>query len=182
MKRYELDSIPQIAKWLWKYWKCYKYQAILNAAIGLLLVVSSLAFVWTTKLCIDIVTHKESVVSLQTAIIILISISFFQLLLGIGSKWIKATLGVRSQNGMRQAVFDKLILSEWNEVRQFHTGDLLNRIEQDVRDGDCISHRKHPLLVHHHIPIVRGILFPILDGKDIGMCHYPDCSFFCHLQ
>lgn len=134
MKRYELNSIPQIAKWLWKYWKCYKYQAILNAAIGLLLVVSSLAFVWTTKLCIDIVTHKESVVSLQTAIIILISISFFQLLLGIGSKWIKATLGVRSQNGMRQAVFDKLILSEWNEVRQFHTGDLLNRIEQDVRD------------------------------------------------
>lgn len=127
-----LKKTRQIATYLWHTWKGYRLQALLNMTIGLLSVVSALAFVWATKLAIDIATQVKTDMPLSTAIFILALILIIELAIGIFSRWIRALLGVKAQNKMRLHIFTKLMNGEWNALRTFHSGNLINRMEQDV--------------------------------------------------
>lgn len=127
-----LKKTRQIATYLWHTWKGYRLQALLNMTIGLLSVVSALAFIWATKLAIDIATQVKTDMPLSTAIFILALILIIELAIGIFSKWIRALLGVKAQNKMRLHIFTKLMNGEWNALRAFHSGNLINRMEQDV--------------------------------------------------
>lgn len=127
-----LKKTRQIATYLWHTWKGYRLQALLNMTIGLLSVISALAFVWATKLAIDIATQVKTDMPLSTAIFILALILIIELAIGIFSRWIRALLGVKAQNKMRLHIFTKLMNGEWNALRTFHSGNLINRMEQDV--------------------------------------------------
>lgn len=127
-----LKKTRQIATYLWHTWKGYRLQALLNMTIGLLSVVSALAFVWATKLAIDIATQVKTDMPLSTAIFILALILIIELAIGIFSRWIRALLGVKAQNKMRLHIFTKLMNGDWNALRAFHSGNLINRMEQDV--------------------------------------------------
>lgn len=127
-----LKKTRQIATYLWHTWKGYRLQALLNMTIGLLSVISALAFVWATKLAIDIATQVKTDMPLSTAIFILALILIIELAIGIFSRWIRALLGVKAQNKMRLHIFTKLMNGEWNALRAFHSGNLINRMEQDV--------------------------------------------------
>ena len=129
-----LGSIRQLSAWLWTIGKGYRVQAILNAVIGLLVVAADLSFVWATKLAVDIATHVNRNVGLDTAFLLLVGIIVLQISLGIASRWVRATLGVEAQNRMRRTLFARLLNCEWKQLKKFHTGNLLNRIERDVRD------------------------------------------------
>lgn len=127
-----LRSIRQLVSWLWKTWHGYRTQAALNTIVGLLLVFSDLAFVWATKLSIDIATHVNHSVTLRQAILLLSGIIVVQILLGIASRWIRAILGVKAKNSEQAALFARLLGSKWQQLKQHHSGHLLNRIEIDV--------------------------------------------------
>lgn len=128
----DLSTIRQISKRLWQTWKGYRTQALLNTGIGVVLVACDLAFVWGTKLCIDIATHERNDVSLQTAIGLLCAIIAAQVALGVASRWIRAILGVRAQNHRQRTIFAHLLGGKWDKLRRYHSGDLLNRLEIDV--------------------------------------------------
>ena len=156
---HKLSSIKQISIWLWNTWKGYRMQAFLNTLIGLLLVLSDLAFVWATKLSIDIATHVETSIQLHTAIAILVSVIALQLTLGICSKWVRAVLGVKAQNQMQKAVFNRLLQSQLKALRKFHTGNLLNRIERDVSDVICFLTEHIPALVNTCAQFIGAFIF-----------------------
>ena len=120
-----LKKTRQIATYLWHTWKGYRLQALLNMTIGLLSVISALAFVWATKLAIDIATQVKTDMPLSTAIFILALILIIELAIGIFSRWIRALLGVKAQNKMRLHIFTKLMNGEWNALRAFHSGNLI---------------------------------------------------------
>lgn len=92
-----LGSIRQLSAWLWTIGKGYRVQAILNAVIGLLVVAADLSFVWATKLAVDIATHVNRNVGLDTAFLLLVGIIVLQISLGIASRWVRATLGVEAE-------------------------------------------------------------------------------------
>lgn len=129
-----LSSYSQIGRWLWKSSRGYRVQILLNILLGLLGVAANLFFVWATKLTIDIATHTNTRTNLNTAITLLIITFAAQIVLGIASRCVRATLGVSARNRMQISLFSKLLSSNWRKLREFHTGNLLNRIEQDVRD------------------------------------------------
>ena len=61
-------------------------------------------------------------------------------MLGFARKWVSALLGVRSLNILQSRLFSRLLQSEWNGQEDRHSGDTLNRMEQDVRDlTSCIT-------------------------------------------
>ena len=159
MKKYKLSSVKQITVWLWHTWKGYRLQAFLNALIGMILVISDLAFVWATKLSIDIATHVEKDVELSTALGILIGIILTQLILGIVSKWVRALLGVKARNKMQRTVFARLLQSEWKGMKRFHTGNLLNRIERDVSDVINFLTEYIPSLSNTCLQFIGAFLF-----------------------
>lgn len=129
-----LVSYRRLLLWLWHTWNGFRTQAILNALIGLILVLTDLAFVYATKMAVDIATGDRATPALRVAIVILATIITLQVVLGIASRWVKATLGVRAQNKMQRHIFERLLESRWKDVRRFHTGNLINRIERDVAD------------------------------------------------
>lgn len=131
---FSLSSLTDIIKWLWRNMRGLRLQAILNTVLGMSLVLVDLAFVWATKLAVDIATANETRYSLNQAIILLVLIIVVQIALGVSNRWITATLGVRAQNRMQERFFNRLLSSDWMGVRKYHSGDLLNRMMRDVSD------------------------------------------------
>ena len=125
-----------IFKWLWRAWRGNQLQAILNAAIGLLSVVVSLAQVWAVQHAIDVASgHAEGSIYWSVGVMALLVLCGFAL--RICSIWVRNILGIKAQNRMQQRMLDRILRSEWTGKESHHSGDVLNRLEQDV--GTVVS-------------------------------------------
>lgn len=125
-----------IFKWLWRAWRGNQLQAILNAAIGLLSVVVSLAQVWAVQHAIDVASgHAEGSIYWSVGVMAMLILCGFAL--RICSIWVRNILGIKAQNRMQQRMLDRILRSEWTGKESHHSGDVLNRLEQDV--GTVVS-------------------------------------------
>lgn len=121
-----------MSRWLWRAWKGNRWQATLNATIGLLDVVVSLASVWAVQRAID-VASGNIVGNVYLAVAVMAALIACEFTLGISHVWIKNILGVRAQNRMQQQMLDRLLRSEWKGREARHSGDVINRLEHDVQ-------------------------------------------------
>lgn len=129
-------SAKIIFKWLWRAWRGNQLQAILNAAIGLLSVVVSLAQVWAVQHAIDVASgHAEGSIYWSVGVMAMLVLCGFAL--RICSIWVRNILGIKAQNRMQQRMLDRILRSEWTGKESHHSGDVLNRLEQDV--GTVVS-------------------------------------------
>lgn len=129
-------SARVIFKWLWRAWRGNQLQAILNAAIGLLSVVVTLAQVWAVQHAIDVASgHAEGSIYWSVGVMALLILCGFAL--RICSIWVRNILGIKAQNRMQQRMLDRILRSEWTGKESHHSGDVLNRLEQDV--GTVVS-------------------------------------------
>ena len=124
-------SARVIFKWLWRAWRGNQLQAILNATIGLLSVVVSLAQVWAVQHAIDVASgHAEGSIYWSVGVMAMLVLCGFAL--RICSIWVRNILGIKAQNRMQQRMLDHILRSEWTGKETHHSGDVLNRLEQDV--------------------------------------------------
>lgn len=132
-KEKKIKSFKAIAIWLWKTWKGYRTQAVVNTLVGMVVVFTDLAFVWCTKVAVDIATGNERHgLQLWHVMVMLVGVVFLQVGMTVLNRWIRAILGVRGQNRMQEHHFERLLRSDWQILRHTHTGHLVNRLEQDV--------------------------------------------------
>ena len=151
-------SNRKIVAWLWHSSRGLRLQAVLNALIGILSVILDFAFIYATKWTIDIATYKAEG-SLRMAAYALVAIMVSKIMLGFARKWVSALLGVRSLNILQQRLFTHLLRSEWKGQEDRHSGDTLNRIEQDVRDlTSCIT-ETFPALLEVSFRLVGAFLY-----------------------
>ena len=119
-------------KWLWYALKGNRWQTIMNAAIGVLGVGVSLLMVWAVQHTIDVASGFHSG-SIYLGVALMGVLILCEFALNIFRIWIKNILGVRAQNVMQQQMLDRLLRSEWQGRDSFHSGDVINRLEQDVK-------------------------------------------------
>ncbi|MCI7309871.1 MAG: ABC transporter ATP-binding protein/permease [Prevotella sp.] len=120
-----------IMKWLWLSWRGNRLQAALNASIGILQVVVSLGQVWAVKHAIDVAAgYAEGSIYWAVGLMGLFILADFAL--SIASTWVKNILGIKAQNRMQQRMLDRILRSEWHGKESHHSGDVLNRLGQDV--------------------------------------------------
>lgn len=129
-----MKSNTTVLRYLWTVSKGLRLQSILNAAIGIVVVALDFAFIYFSKLCIDLATGKADGYSLRAIAVVLLCIIILQIIIRLGRQWISAILGIKAQNKMQQRLFRHLLEAEWNGLEERHSGDLLNRLERDVRD------------------------------------------------
>lgn len=158
-------SIRDLFRWLWRSSRGLRLQALLNALIGILSVTLDFAFIYVTKWTIDIATNRAEG-SLRMVAYALVVIMVSKILLGFARKWVSALLGVRSLNILQQRLFSHLLKSEWNGQEDRHSGDTLNRMEQDVRDlTSCIT-ETFPALLEVSYRFVGAFLYLFhMDGR-----------------
>ena len=124
-------STKTILSWLWLAWHGNRLQAMLNASIGVMQVVVSLAQVWAVKRAIDVASGSIPG-SIYWAVGVMGLLILADFSLSIASTWVRNLLGIKAQNRMQQRMLDRLLKSQWHGKEAFHSGDVLNRLEQDV--------------------------------------------------
>lgn len=174
----KLTSSKDIFIWLYNTWKRYKLQTIINIAIGILLVFTDLAFVWGTKLCIDIATHNNTRFSLKSAITLLIILLITQLLLSYASKWVKATLGAKSTCQMQKDNYRHLLQCDWSALKQYHSGDILNRLEKDIDSIVTFLTESIPSLLATVTRLIGAFLILYIMNKTLALIIIIICPLF----
>ena len=124
-------SARVIMKWLWRAWKGNRLQATLNALIGIMLVVISLAQVWAVQHAIDVAAGAQEG-DIYWAVGLMGFFIICEFAMHISSIWVKNILGIKAQNRMQQQMLDRILRSEWHGKENRHSGDVLNRLEFDV--------------------------------------------------
>lgn len=125
-----------LVAWLWKHHRKCRTQAIVNVVIGLLQVALGLYGVDLLKRLTDVAAHNhEGNLALMAVVFGLVLL--FEMLLNVLKTWVRAVLGVKTQNIMQQSFFARLLHGEWSGVGKMHSGDVLNRLFGDV--GDIVS-------------------------------------------
>lgn len=132
-------STLQILRWFWALFQRVKLQSFINAASGIVRVALDFAFIWATKVAIDLATGVPSSAStllphpstLFGAGVLLVVIIVLQMGIGYLGRWIAALLGVDAQNRMQRHLFEHLLRSRWNGKEVRHSGDVLNRLMSD---------------------------------------------------
>lgn len=131
MKKPDKYSILQLLAWIWRASYGARGQVVLCAIIGILSVICSLGFVYLSKETIDIATGARQGHLVHYGIG-MASLMLAEILLHAIDNWIVNTLGVKTQNRLRARLFARLMRSEWQGKDSHHSGDILNRIVQDL--------------------------------------------------
>lgn len=125
-------TAKEIFRWLWRVLQGNRLQAVLNATIGLLGVGLGLSSVWAMQRAIDIASGALDG-SLYVAVGVMAALILGEFAVGISRVWVRNILGVKAQNRMQQRVLARLLRSEWRGREAMHSGDIINRLEQDVK-------------------------------------------------
>lgn len=99
--------------------------------LGFVRIAASLMFVWTSKSLVDIATGQSDAGMLQH-IFIMAGVMLVQMACNIAASYYESLITVKVQNDMRGAAFGHVMRSQWNGRESFHTGDTVNRLEQDI--------------------------------------------------
>ena len=121
----------RIAIWLWGALRGNRLQSGLNAATGLAGVAVDLASVWAVQRAVDIAAGARPG-SLGWAVGLMALFIACSFAISVSRVWIKNILGIKAQNRMQQQMLDRLLRSEWRGKERHHSGDVINRLEQDV--------------------------------------------------
>lgn len=125
-------SIKEGAKWLWDTSRGYHAAILAGILIGMARTGTSLTFVWLCKRLIDIATHQTDG-NIAIGLATMTGCIVLQLLLSSLVSRLYAHTEISLRNRLRQNLFEHLLRSHWSGRETFHSGDMLNRMEEDVR-------------------------------------------------
>lgn len=119
----------------------HRARVLLSVIIGLVGVGASLGFVWVSKKVVDVATGAASG-ALMPIVFLMLGIMLLQLLCRVGGRYWEGLIVVKAQNALRSSVFSKVMMSTWSGKDKLHSGDTVNRLEEDIRvvvDFLCVS-------------------------------------------
>jgi len=158
--------------WLWQASAGIRSKLVLVMLCGLCYTAASLAFVYVSKEAIDRVTHGEvvgySAVCLYGAL--LLGLYLLELGLNLWMGWIENHTEIVVENGLRHRLYSHLMRANWEEWERFHSGDVLNRLEEDVRIvADTLS-RSVPQLITTGVQVLAAFAFLYAMNPMLAWC------------
>ena len=125
-------QVRESTYWLWNRINGYRRRFLWCCLVGILRVAASLSFVWTCKVAVDIATGKHQG-NLNLWIAAMICIMILQIIFSNMATWQRAANTMFIANSLRLRLFDKSMNSDWTGKDRLHSGDTMNRLEEDVR-------------------------------------------------
>lgn len=118
-------------RWIYRHTRAYKKSILIFILIGLLTTVLSLVSAVLSKRLINFIIAQKGWYVMQSGILVVL-FSLFSILFGAISSRYSAKINLRVSNELRAEVFGVFMNTEWQSLQQYHSGDLLNRINSDV--------------------------------------------------
>lgn len=150
--------IADCVKWLWRMSRGFRIPITVCTLTGTLHVCTSLLFIYVCKHLIDIATDVADD-SLGTYIALMASCLVAQLLLSVTRSRLTARTEIRLRNELHQRLFAHIMNSSLTGREKFHTGDMLNRLEEDsatIADALC---RNIPALFITTVQLAGALFF-----------------------
>lgn len=119
-------------RWIFHYTKQYRWYVVIQVIFGILGATLSLAASILSKYTVDIVTNKKSDYIVFVAVSMLVSAMLSLVFTSLQSR-VSTRISLRVFNNIRAEVFEKLLDAEWQKVRSYHTGDIINRLNGDTQ-------------------------------------------------
>ena len=125
-------SMKEGAEWLWNASRGYRSPILAGILAGTVRIGVSLTFVWFCKHLIDTATHQADG-NIILGLAAMAGCIVLQLLLSALVSRLYAHTEISLRNRLRQDLLEHILKSRWNGRETFHSGDMLNRMEEDVR-------------------------------------------------
>lgn len=158
MKKSDKYATLQLLGWIWRASRGARGQVTICALIGIVSVACSLSFVFLSKEAIDIATGVRPGILKHYGIAMGILI-LAEILLHALDNWLVNTLGIKTQNRLRTVLFERLIQSEWRGKELHHSGDVLNRLVQDLNTIVSVITNTLPFLIITVVQFVASFCF-----------------------
>lgn len=153
--------------WLWKASRGVRGRVLACSVTGGLHVVASLVFVWVCKKLIDAVT-VEGGGSLTWYIVIMVGCMLAQTLLSALETRVMNHADILLKNRLRHGIFSGLMGSRWDGKENFHTGDSLNRVMEDVRVvGESVT-KSVPAVIVSGVQFIAAFIFLFSLNRDLA--------------
>ena len=124
-------SLGKEWKWLLRYASKYRLQIIFYVFIGLLSTAMGLGASIASKYLIDSVVSRNSDTIVKSAVTA-VALGIAQILVGAAISRLSGVVGSKISMEIRSGVYEHVTYSKWEDIRKYHSGDLLNRMEGDV--------------------------------------------------
>ena len=152
--------IKRLLSWFWHASLGIRGRLLLNALCGLCYICASLLFVYFSKEAIDYATLGGlSQPRLYVYGAILLSIYLIEMGLNLSMSWIENQTDIILKNQIRHRIYSHLMHVTWEEWEQFHSGDVLNRLEEDVRVVSETLCKSVPQLFATCVQVVAAFVF-----------------------
>ena len=127
-------------RWIFQYTKRYRWYVVIQTIFGILGSTMGLVSSILSKYLIDIITQKETD-KLTILIISTVFSALFGLVFSSIQSRISTKISLRVFHDIRGEIFERLLDAEWQKVRAYPTGDIINRLNGDVNriSGIAIS-------------------------------------------
>ena len=126
-----IDKVIEELKWIYLYAKKYWMAMIFYTVIGLVGTLVSFGTSLVSKDLIDIITgHQAGEVVKYFAITIGLAVgnmAFSQL-----SGYLNMIISLKVDNEIRGEIFEKILVTDWESITEYHSGDLLTRWSSDT--------------------------------------------------
>ena len=117
--------------WIYGYSKRYKWQIVFYVLLGILGTLMSLGASVLSKYIIDAVTGQDTG-SIVAIAVFYVSMQLLRIGFNAWSTQVSASIRIRVDQEIRAEVYDKIMDADWESMSQYHSGDLLNRVDNDV--------------------------------------------------
>ena len=126
-----LREMLQELSWLSRHSLHYKKEVCFYILTGLLGTAVSLIGSILSKYIIDAVTGFNAH-GIVTALVFFVLMQLFQIITRAISSRISAHVGIRVNQQLTAQVYDKLLITDWEALSAYHSGDILTRVAGDV--------------------------------------------------
>ena len=126
-----LREMLQEHAWLSRYSLLYKKEVLWYILVGILGTAVSLAGSILSKYIIDAVTGFNTS-GIITALVFFVLMQLFQIVTRAISSRISTRVSIRVNQQITAQVYDKLLVTDWEALSAYHSGDLLSRLVGDV--------------------------------------------------
>ena len=147
-----------VLRWIWQASKGARGMVVVSSLVGTLDVAVGLAFVWFSKEIIDIATGVREG-SLVTYGIVMAALMLAEIGVRALDSWIANTLSVRNRNRLRYRLFARLMQSEWRGLEQHHSGDVLNRLINDITTVSSLITETASALIITVVQLIASFFF-----------------------
>lgn len=135
-----IRSLAKEWKWLLRYVSRYRLQIGLYVIIGVISTLMGIGASVASKFLIDsVVSHNTS--TIVSSAVFAVSLALAQIIINALVSRVASVVGTKISNEIRESVYEHIVLSRWEDISKYHSGDLLNRIEGDVMaiSGSIVS-------------------------------------------